>query len=90
MHARQKTGVKVMRKPLSETEGADGGYVKAMPQEDNFTRIHSAIDALQALTDMDDELLLDACVRLEDEKKAKTSSLSASVSPTVSETRSIT
>lgn len=36
------------------------------------TFIESVIKAVQALPDMDEDLILDACVFLEDEKKART------------------
>lgn len=38
----------------------------------NYSAIESAIEALQEIPDIDDELLLDGCDLLEDERKAKT------------------
>ncbi|KAL2489933.1 uncharacterized protein Fot_43225 [Forsythia ovata] len=38
----------------------------------NYIAIESAIEALQAIPDIDDEVLLDGCDLLEDERKAKT------------------
>ncbi|KAK9290587.1 hypothetical protein L1049_008758 [Liquidambar formosana] len=40
-------------------------------ENENFISTKNVIDALQALPDIDDDLLLDACDFLEDEKKAK-------------------
>lgn len=71
VHKAQKTG-RETRKPLCETEGDDNDCTKPMPQNEMYSRIGDAIDTLQALPDMDDELLLDACDLLEDERKAKT------------------
>ncbi|XP_038897696.1 uncharacterized protein LOC120085651 isoform X1 [Benincasa hispida] len=43
-----------------------------MKQHHNYKAVEGAIDALQAIPDIDDELMLDACDLLEDERKAKT------------------
>ncbi|CAL5433397.1 unnamed protein product [Camellia sinensis] len=41
-------------------------------EESNSISVENVIEAIQALPDMDEELVLDACDFLEDEKKAKT------------------
>ncbi|XP_010417250.1 PREDICTED: L10-interacting MYB domain-containing protein-like isoform X1 [Camelina sativa] len=71
VHKAQKTGLET-RKPLYEAEGDDDGCTKPIPRNEMYSGIGNAIDALQALPDMDDEFLLDACDLLEDERKAKT------------------
>lgn len=64
-----KTGQ--MQKSLSEMAGAVTTWVNKKENK-NYVTIESAVGALQAIPDIDDELLLDACDLLEDERKAKT------------------
>lgn len=66
----QKTG-KRMEEAISEMAGVVKRLVHNKENK-NYKLIESAIDALQAIPDMDDELMLDACDLMEDEKKAKT------------------
>lgn len=60
-----------VQKALSEMAGVVTRLVN-MKQHHNYKAVEGAIDALQAIPDIDDELMLDACDLLEDERKAKT------------------
>ncbi|XP_035538979.1 L10-interacting MYB domain-containing protein isoform X2 [Juglans regia] len=66
----QKTG-KRMEEAISEMACVVKRLVHNKENK-NYKLIESAIDALQAIPDIDDELMLDACDLMEDEKKAKT------------------
>lgn len=60
-----------VQKAISEMAGVVSKLVN-MKQQHNYKAVEGAIDALQAIPDIDDELMLDACDLLEDERKAKT------------------
>lgn len=60
-----------VQKTLSEMAGVVTRLMN-MKQHNNYKVVEGAIDALQAIPEIDDDLMLDACDLLEDEKKAKT------------------
>lgn len=62
---------KEMQRTFPETAEAATTSVNKKESKNRGT-IENAIEALQAIADIDEELLLDACDLLEDDKKAKT------------------
>ncbi|XVF48251.1 hypothetical protein PTKIN_Ptkin03bG0175100 [Pterospermum kingtungense] len=66
----QKTSQE-MQKMLSKMASVVTGLA-SQKGNNKYSTIESAVDALQALPDIDDELLSDGCDLLEDERKAKT------------------
>lgn len=60
-----------MKEAFTDMANVVSKLVNNKPDKNNGV-IEKAVDALQAIPDIDDELLLDGCDILEDEKKAKT------------------
>lgn len=67
----QKTGKEDIQEAFSDVANVVSKLVNRK-DEKSYIAIERSIDALQAIPDIDDELLLDACDLLEDERKAKT------------------
>ncbi|XP_059659590.1 L10-interacting MYB domain-containing protein isoform X2 [Cornus florida] len=61
-----------MANALREMATAVSSLADKKKEDENAVSIESVIEAIQALPDMDEDLVLDACDLLEDEKKAKT------------------
>lgn len=68
---RSRDGEQGMASVLQEMATAVSS-LSTKKSDDNSVAIETVIEAVQALPDMDDDLVLDACDFLEDEKKAKT------------------
>ncbi|KAK6158763.1 hypothetical protein DH2020_006077 [Rehmannia glutinosa] len=68
----QKTSEKKVHGDFTNITSVVTELVNNKEAGNNYFAIESVIDALQAITDIDDELLLDGCDLLEDERKAKT------------------
>lgn len=61
-----------MASALREMATAVSSLSDKKKNDENALSIENVIEAVQALTDMDEDLVLDACDFLEDEKRAKT------------------